>query len=171
MRRRINKVLNGLQGHGIHRIRTNQLFCIQNVAIGDAVIAVSERHGPERNPARSDGELHGREPHVVTAVVGSRGILEGSRACVDSMPPRICRAPILAVAPRPGLGIDSEARRRLDAMAVDYVEEPLNRVCPQYGSANRVFAAAWAEGCALELDAALALATERDATTASPTTA
>jgi tetratricopeptide (TPR) repeat protein len=32
-------------------------------------------------------------------------------------------------------------------------------------------AAAWAEGCALELDAALALATERDATTASPTTA
>jgi hypothetical protein len=56
-----------------------------------------------------------------------------------------CRAPILAVAPRPGLGIDSEARRRLDAMGVEYVEEPLNRVCPQYGSANRVFAAAWAE--------------------------
>jgi hypothetical protein len=56
-------------------------------------------------------------------------------------------APILAVAPRPGLGIaiDSETRRRLDALDVEYVEEPLNRICPAYGSANRVFAAAWAE--------------------------
>ncbi len=54
-------------------------------------------------------------------------------------------AAILAVAPRPGLGIDGEARRRLDAMGVEYAEEPLNRVCPEYGSANRVFAAAWAE--------------------------
>ena len=54
-------------------------------------------------------------------------------------------APILAVVPRPGLGIDREARRRLDAMGVEYAEEPLNHVCPQYGSANRVFTAAWAE--------------------------
>jgi hypothetical protein len=54
-------------------------------------------------------------------------------------------APILAVAPRPGLGIGSEARRRLDDMRVEYFEEPLNRVCPEYGSANRVFTAAWAE--------------------------
>ena len=54
-------------------------------------------------------------------------------------------APIVAVAPRPGLGIDGEALRRLDEMDVEYVEEPLNRVCPEYGSANRVFAAAWAE--------------------------
>jgi hypothetical protein len=30
-------------------------------------------------------------------------------------------------------------------MGVQYAEEPLNRVCPEYGSANRVFAAAWAE--------------------------
>jgi hypothetical protein len=55
-------------------------------------------------------------------------------------------APILAVAPRPGLGIDREARRRLEAMGVEYAEEPLNLVCPEYGSANRVFTAAWAEG-------------------------
>lgn len=54
-------------------------------------------------------------------------------------------APILAVAPRPGLGIDGETRRRLRGMDVEYVEEPLNLVCPQYGSANRVFAAAFAE--------------------------
>jgi hypothetical protein len=55
-------------------------------------------------------------------------------------------APILAVAPRPGLGIDRPARRRLEAMDVEYAEEPLNLVCPAYGSANRVFTAAWAEG-------------------------
>jgi hypothetical protein len=54
-------------------------------------------------------------------------------------------APIVAVAPRPGLGIAGETRRRLDQMGVEYVEEPLNLACPQYGSANRVFAAAWAE--------------------------
>lgn len=54
-------------------------------------------------------------------------------------------APILAVAPRAGLGIDREARQRLDAMDVEYVEQPLNVICPVYGSANRVFVAAWAE--------------------------
>jgi hypothetical protein len=56
-------------------------------------------------------------------------------------------ASILAVAPRPGLGlgIDGETRARLDALGVTYVEEPLNHVCPEYGSANRVFTAAWAE--------------------------
>jgi hypothetical protein len=54
-------------------------------------------------------------------------------------------APILAVSPRPGLGIDVWSRRRLGRMDVEYVEEPLNLVCPEYGSANRVFAAAWAE--------------------------
>ncbi len=55
------------------------------------------------------------------------------------------RAPILAIAPRPGLGVDRETRARLDALDVEYAEEPLNRACPEYGSANRVFAAAWAE--------------------------
>jgi hypothetical protein len=54
-------------------------------------------------------------------------------------------APIVAVAPRPGLGVDRATRARLSTLGVEYVEEPLNRVCPEYGSANRVFAAAWAE--------------------------
>jgi hypothetical protein len=54
-------------------------------------------------------------------------------------------APILAIAPRPGLGPDVAARRRLDALDVEYVERSLNDVCPSYGSANRVVAAAWAE--------------------------
>jgi hypothetical protein len=55
-------------------------------------------------------------------------------------------APIFAVSPRLGLGVDRECRQRLDAMSVEYAEADLNRVCPEYGSANRVFAAAWAEG-------------------------
>lgn len=54
-------------------------------------------------------------------------------------------APIVAVAPRPGFGIDFWSRMRLRWLDVEYAEEPLNRVCPEYGSANRVFAAAWAE--------------------------
>jgi hypothetical protein len=52
-------------------------------------------------------------------------------------------AQIWAVAPRPRLGVDEETRARLEALAVTYVEEPLNLVCPEYGSANRVYTAAW----------------------------
>lgn len=55
-------------------------------------------------------------------------------------------AAIIAVSPRPGLGVGVKTRRQLQAMDVEYAEEPLNRICPEYGSANRVFAAAWAEG-------------------------
>ena len=58
---------------------------------------------------------------------------------------RHSNAPILAFSPRPGLGVDAPTRRALTNMGVEYVDEPLNRVCPEYGSANRVFAAAWAE--------------------------
>jgi hypothetical protein len=54
-------------------------------------------------------------------------------------------APIIAVAPRPGLGVDRDTRDQLRRRHVEYAEEPLNRTCPEYGSANRVFAARWAE--------------------------
>ncbi len=86
-------------------------------------------------------------------------------------------APIVAVAARPGLGIDGETRRRLDAMNVEYVEEPLNLICPEYGSANRVFAAAWAEAHARSewiavLDSDTVLLGELEAPTdATPTSA
>jgi hypothetical protein len=55
-------------------------------------------------------------------------------------------ARIVAVSPRPGLRIDRETRRTLEAMSVEYVELVVGLPCPEYGSANRVFAAAWAEG-------------------------
>ena len=54
-------------------------------------------------------------------------------------------APIFAVAPRPGRGVDRDTRDQLRRLNVEYVEEPLNLTCPEYGSANRVFAARWAE--------------------------
>jgi hypothetical protein len=41
--------------------------------------------------------------------------------------------------------VDRETRRRLAALHVEYVEAPLNERCPEYGSANRVVAAAWVE--------------------------
>lgn len=55
------------------------------------------------------------------------------------------RAPILVVSPRPGHGVDRETRQQLEALDAEYVEAPLNVICPEYGSANRVFTAAWAE--------------------------
>jgi len=55
-------------------------------------------------------------------------------------------APVWAVAPRPGLGVDGPTRDRLAALAVHYAELPLNLVCREYGSANRVYAAAWVAG-------------------------
>jgi hypothetical protein len=54
-------------------------------------------------------------------------------------------APILAFSPRPGLEVDAATRARLAELGVDYIAEPLNDYCPEYGSANRVVAAAWAE--------------------------
>jgi glycosyltransferase involved in cell wall biosynthesis len=54
-------------------------------------------------------------------------------------------APIIAYAPRPGLGVDTTTRSMLADMNVDYVDEPLNIECQEYGSANRVAAGAHAE--------------------------
>lgn len=57
---------------------------------------------------------------------------------------RYAGSEVLAVAPRAGLGVDRETRTRLEELEVTYHEEPLNTICPEYGSANRVYSAAWA---------------------------
>lgn len=54
-------------------------------------------------------------------------------------------APIVAVAPRRGHGVDRRTSQALAGLDVEYAEVPLNELCPEYGSANRVFAAAWCE--------------------------
>jgi hypothetical protein len=57
---------------------------------------------------------------------------------------RFAGSEVLAVAPRRGLGVDSSTRDRLDALEATYHEEPLNEICPEYASANRIYAGAWA---------------------------
>jgi hypothetical protein len=50
-----------------------------------------------------------------------------------------------ALSPRVGHAISAEARRRLDELGVHYSDAVLNTECPEYGSANRVAAAAHVE--------------------------
>lgn len=58
---------------------------------------------------------------------------------------RYSGSPILAFAPRPGMGVDRATRCALEGMGVEYVDQPLNTTCLEYAPANRVFAGAWAE--------------------------
>ena len=53
--------------------------------------------------------------------------------------------PIYALSPRAGHCVSDDARRRLGALGVHYSDALLNTECPQYGSANRVAAAAHIE--------------------------
>jgi hypothetical protein len=72
---------------------------------------------------------------------------------------RLRDAPILAYAPRPGLGVDAATRRQLEELRVEYVDAPLNTTCPEYPPANRVFAGAHAERCS---DAEFLIVTDSD---------
>jgi hypothetical protein len=58
---------------------------------------------------------------------------------------RFRSCPIYALSPRAGHSISRGGRRRLDALQVVYDDTVLNVDCPQYGSANRVAAAAHIE--------------------------
>jgi len=53
--------------------------------------------------------------------------------------------PIYALSPRAEHGISASARSKLDQLGVVYIDEILNTDCPEYGSANRVAAAAYVE--------------------------
>jgi hypothetical protein len=50
-----------------------------------------------------------------------------------------------AFSPRRGHAVSRAARARLEELGVRHVEDELNTRCPEYGSANRVAAAAYAE--------------------------
>src|SRR5262245_59839419 len=53
--------------------------------------------------------------------------------------------PIYALSPRAGHSISNNARLQLDRMGVTYIDIVLNTECTEYGSANRVAAAAHIE--------------------------
>jgi hypothetical protein len=57
----------------------------------------------------------------------------------------LAECPIYALAPRAGLGVRGAALDRLEALHVEYIDEVLNTECFEYGSANRVLAAAHVE--------------------------
>jgi hypothetical protein len=52
---------------------------------------------------------------------------------------------IYALSPRAGHAISDRARRKLEELRVTYIDAILNTECPEYGSANRVAAAAYIE--------------------------
>ncbi len=52
---------------------------------------------------------------------------------------------LYALSPRTGHAISKNARRELDELGAEYVDTILNTDCPEYGSANRVAAAAHIE--------------------------
>jgi len=53
--------------------------------------------------------------------------------------------PIYALSPRSGHSISESARRKLDELSVNYIDEILNTECREYGPANRVAAGAYIE--------------------------
>jgi len=53
--------------------------------------------------------------------------------------------PIVAVSPRPQLALSVASRKKLEALGVSYVCEPLNNTGSTYGTINRIVAGAWAE--------------------------
>jgi hypothetical protein len=53
--------------------------------------------------------------------------------------------PIYALSPRPGHAISESARYKLDKLRITYIDAILNTECQEYGSANRVAAAAYVE--------------------------
>jgi hypothetical protein len=52
---------------------------------------------------------------------------------------------LYALSPRAGRSISNDARRKLDELGAVYIDRLLNTECPEYGSANRVAAAAYVE--------------------------
>ena len=59
---------------------------------------------------------------------------------------RFSGCPIYALSPRAGHDISREGRVQLDQLGVTYIDTILNTECTEYGSANRVAAAAHVEG-------------------------
>jgi hypothetical protein len=58
---------------------------------------------------------------------------------------RFSECSLYALSPRAGRGISHDARRKLDELGAVYIDKLLNTECPEYGSANRVAAAAYVE--------------------------
>jgi hypothetical protein len=96
-----------------------------------------------------DIEETGSEPDIAFVACIERGVLERqSLLLFESIrlyTGRFRNCAIYALSPRSGHGISDRARRKLDELRVIYIDAILNTECPEYGSANRVAAAAYIE--------------------------
>jgi hypothetical protein len=107
---------------------------------------VSERHVIIR-PSETGAEP--AEESVAFVLCIERGILERQALLlcesIREFGGRYRETAILAVTPRSGYEVSGETRRRLAGLGVEHVDVNLNVECREYGSANRVYASAYAE--------------------------
>lgn len=105
------------------------------------------RFGPEAAPS-SAPDAEGK-PDVGFVACIEEGVLEAQTLLlfesIRRYAGRLGGCSLYALSPRAGRAVSSETRRRLDGLGATYIERLLNRECPEYGSANRVAAAAYVE--------------------------
>ena len=89
------------------------------------------------------------KPEVGFVACIEGGVLEAQTlllfASIRRFAGRFCEAPLYALSPRAGHAISPAGLRKLEALEVVYIDRILNIECPEYGSANRVAAAAYIE--------------------------
>jgi len=89
------------------------------------------------------------EPNIGFVACIERGILEQQALLlfesIRLYTGRFHNCAIYALSPRVGHAISDRSRRRLEELRVTYIDTILNTECPEYGSANRVAAAAYIE--------------------------
>ena len=123
--------------------RRSLLRCDQDAGIGQ----LSQRATGQRITIPADCNASAATVSFVLCIEGN-AIREQALLLCESIrrfAGRYDRSPILAFAPRPGLGVDEITRSMLEEMDVEYVDEPLNTTCLDYAPANRIYAGAYAE--------------------------
>jgi hypothetical protein len=92
---------------------------------------------------------HANGPDVAFVACIEGGVLEAQALLlfesIRRYGGRFCDCAIYALSPRSGHDISAGTREKLDRLSVTYIHTILNTECPEYGSANRVAAAAYVE--------------------------
>jgi FtsZ-binding cell division protein ZapB len=119
--------------------------CLEDERVLFIVVRVSSNDGEPLTQFKMPSATM-PETAVFVLCIESNAIREQALLLIESIRAftgKLRNLEIFAIAPRPNLGVDKETRVKLDALDVTYCEVPINTFCPEYGSANRVYAAAW----------------------------